>query len=49
MDEDPLPQATNDPDIDMNMSGDLEHPDPAIAGHPEPNVSSREKVRIIPG
>jgi len=33
--------------MDMNMGGDLEHPDPALVGHPEPSVSSREKVRRI--
>jgi len=46
MGEDALPQVTNDPDMDVNM-GDLDHPDPAIVGHPEPNGSSGEKVRRI--
>jgi len=47
MGEDPLPQVTNDPDMDMNMGGDLEHPDPVLVEHPEPEVLSREKVRGI--
>ena len=47
MDDDPLPQVTNDPDMDLNMGDDLEHPDPVTVGHPEPIMSSGEKVRGI--
>ena len=47
MGEDPLPQVTDDPAMDMNMGGDLEHPDPVLVGHQEPEVLPREQVRGI--
>ena len=47
MGEDLPPPATNDPDMNLDMSGNPEHPDPVVAGHPEPGGSPGEKVRGI--
>jgi len=47
MNEDALTQVTNGPDMDLDMYGDLQNADPGVVGHPEPNVSSRDKVRGI--
>lgn len=47
MGEDLLPQVTNDAVMDLDMGGDLMNADPAVAGHPEPDISSKEKVRGI--
>lgn len=44
MDEGLLTQITNDPEMDVNMGDDLQVGDPAVVGHPEPRVSSRERV-----
>ena len=49
MGEDPLPQVTNDPDMDLNMGDDLGYPDPAAVEHSEPIVLPSEKVRGING
>ncbi|KAF9654349.1 hypothetical protein BDM02DRAFT_3182155 [Thelephora ganbajun] len=42
MGEDLLTQVINDPDMDLDLGGDLQHADPAVVGHPEPSVPSRE-------
>lgn len=47
MGEDLPPQTINDPDVNLDMGGNLEHLDPVVAGHPEPGVSPGEKVHGI--
>ena len=47
MDEGPLPQATNGPDMDLDMFDVMQYADPAVVGSPEPGAPSPEKVSGI--